>query len=138
MGALCFLSPNVYDRSDVVPALLALNEDRLKIGILIPVFLSRPVEPLLFEIFQARQKLKTQQMAEGKAHLALPVGVINIWPRLSSGCRLSFRIQRMRSSSLVSPPMRVMRPVHYPPPETANSSDFPRENPFSITATAPS
>ena len=35
----------------------------------------RPVEPLFLEVLQSRQKGKSQQMAERKAHFALPVRI---------------------------------------------------------------
>jgi hypothetical protein len=47
------------------------SQDRLKIGVLIQISLLRPVEPLFFEVFQARQKFKAQQMAECRSGMGL-------------------------------------------------------------------
>src|SRR5260221_3630321 len=49
------------------------RQDRLKIGIFRPIL--RPVQSLLLEILKARQKCKTQRIAEGEADFALSVGV---------------------------------------------------------------
>jgi hypothetical protein len=51
------------------------GQDRLKVGVFFRFPLFRSLEPLLFEVLQAGQKRKAQQVAERKTHFALPVGV---------------------------------------------------------------
>ena len=47
----------------------------MKVGIPVRSSLVRPVEPLFAKVLQSRQELEAEQVAEGEADLALPMGV---------------------------------------------------------------
>ena len=52
------------------------RQDRLYIRVWLAfALLVRPVQTLLFEVFEARQQFEPQEVTKGEAHLALPVGV---------------------------------------------------------------
>jgi integrase-like protein len=82
--------------SATLTAISGTRQDRLNIGIFCPIL--RPEQSLLLEILQARQKCKTQQMAECEADLRHSIATI----LLDSGLVPIDQVQKFLGHTLLS------------------------------------